>query len=953
MPINGKHNTKPILRAVFHYIPGRTARIGRQGREKLKRLSYLESLRQGKKTLQKPRDAEQVFRQLLRKSERPEVLAIECDEKLLPILKDAIAMTAGQLEAPLQLLAALGAEKLSYGVYSGFVLAALRAFFEAPGFIAAVKAHLKDGRLQDPAAVAWMLIRLAPVVEDVRQCRDPDLEELVELLKDSKLPGMGALAPKLGTLFARVAAPVDSEGMDAGGTLDQSSSVSLEQAKAAPRPPGVRDHDNDPEDFRSVSIVPTPSELNCQERPYLHPPDGSAFIDDVEASMLDRHFRLMREDLLGSLREELAEELSGGPGKFRRIFQAPRLVGIDSSSQPCVLLTVPVPLRLRARVKKMSPNQAREFFHNGAGRRVLGQGTLVLLMKQTAANRAADDGPEETDGLRGGASKDNKKKRRFQLETVAAGVVVLRRSREWDILQPDGQLMVGVSFLGDSSMDAISRQLGRQSLEPKQADQGSGTEPAASGTGKAAPKGPVLSTHLFNASAGFFTFEPVLEALQRMDGIPLASTLVQLAPPGPPQLPHGGRSVSDFSPELQSALESDKSQIAALEHMLSSEVVLVQGPPGTGKTYLGVQMVKAMLEAQSKWGNATTSSSGGLQILCLCYTNHALDSFLESLMDAGIPDEKIVRLGSSPKISDRLRSRCLRELPQSKFSREETAGFARLKTEQKELCSKLNEQIRLVNSATWGQGDKSWSKVRDFLDREHMLDELEQLAVPSDEDDRASKPGFLALGANSNRSVAPSYLWNRWCSGQDRGMFQRGWHVDKKDQMSPDADEEGGRDAAVGIEEVTDLWALTAEQRATVAQQWCSEWLQEYRDKLVDAMQALDRNTRGLADLRMSNQSRVLSGATIIGCTTVGAAKMRGMLREAAPDVVLVEEAGEILEAQVLSTVGEKCKQLILIGDHLQLRPKTECFALRKEAGRGLDLDVRSHNGPFPSHYGG
>ena len=38
----------------------------------------------------------------------------------------------------------------------------------------------------------------------------------------------------------------------------------------------------------------------------------------------------------------------------------------------------------------------------------------------------------------------------------------------------------------------------------------------------------------------------------------------------------------------------------------------------------------------------------------------------------------------------------------------------------------------------------------------------------------------------------------------------------------------------------------------------------------------------------------------IIGCTTVGAAKLRNVLREVGPTVVLVEEAGEIFEAQVI-----------------------------------------------------
>ena len=42
--------------------------------------------------------------------------------------------------------------------------------------------------------------------------------------------------------------------------------ASLHAARSAMRPPGVRDHDNDPVDFRDVCIVPTPLELQCVEK---------------------------------------------------------------------------------------------------------------------------------------------------------------------------------------------------------------------------------------------------------------------------------------------------------------------------------------------------------------------------------------------------------------------------------------------------------------------------------------------------------------------------------------------------------------------------------------------------------------------------------------------------------------------------------------------------------------
>ena len=45
-------------------------------------------------------------------------------------------------------------------------------------------------------------------------------------------------------------------------------------------------------------------------------------------------------------------------------------------------------------------------------------------------------------------------------------------------------------------------------------------------------------------------------------------------------------------------------------------------------------------------------------------------------------------------------------------------------------------------------------------------------------------------------------------------------------------------------------------------------------------------------------------------------AKLTEEIRRARPDVLLVEEAGEILESHVLTSLGESVSQMILIGDH-------------------------------------
>ncbi|MGH0151217.1 UNVERIFIED_CONTAM: hypothetical protein FKN15_019478 [Acipenser sinensis] len=73
-------------------------------------------------------------------------------------------------------------------------------------------------------------------------------------------------------------------------------------------------------------------------------------------------------------------------------------------------------------------------------------------------------------------------------------------------------------------------------------------------------------------------------------------------------------------------LKLDDSQLQAVQMALTKELAIIQGPPGTGKTYIGLKIVKTILSNSNTW-----RSMGGCPILVVCYTNHALDQFLEGI----------------------------------------------------------------------------------------------------------------------------------------------------------------------------------------------------------------------------------------------------------------------------------------------------------------------------------
>src|SRR6266478_10043244 len=83
--------------------------------------------------------------------------------------------------------------------------------------------------------------------------------------------------------------------------------------------PGGR-HDNDFLDFREVAVMPTVDEMLSAKQPFLRTTyflDDPNTVDDRISIYLDNQFRLLREDMLSEMREELKVAL----GKTKRRYK--------------------------------------------------------------------------------------------------------------------------------------------------------------------------------------------------------------------------------------------------------------------------------------------------------------------------------------------------------------------------------------------------------------------------------------------------------------------------------------------------------------------------------------------------------------------------------------------------------------------------------------------------------
>ncbi len=166
----------------------------------------------------------------------------------------------------------------------------------------------------------------------------------------------------------------------------------------------------------------------------------------------------------------------------------------------------------------------------------------------------------------------------------------------------------------------------------------------------------------------FKSVEPVLQAIRdtRHDDLPFQKELIEgEASEIPPKYiadnpvidissllkdstrRHNINVLKNWIPDDQTFL--DPSQSKALCTILRNRLALIQGPPGTGKTFVGSQVTKLL----AKYLNGRT-------IVVICYTNHALDQFLESVLDE-IPN--LVRIGGmSRSTNEKLLNRSLKKL---------------------------------------------------------------------------------------------------------------------------------------------------------------------------------------------------------------------------------------------------------------------------------------------------
>ncbi|GBC05064.1 hypothetical protein RclHR1_00600027 [Rhizophagus clarus] len=412
----------------------------------------------------------------------------------------------------------------------------------------------------------------------------------------------------------------------------------------------------------------------------------------------------------------------------------------------------------------------------------------------------------------------------------------------------------------------------------------------------------------------------------------------------------------------------DETQTKALISSLTREIALVEGPPGTGKTVVGVQIMKVLL------ANENQRTKIG-PILTICFTNHALDQFLEHLLDENITN--IVRLGSRTK-SERIKEFNLEEICRNRPRNKSRSYSLALLYQSIET---IEEDTQKLKNTLFNNRCMKWNDISDYLMHEEARF-FSKFNIISEEDlpswvlGTDVEEGFQTYNKQSRKDP-----FDEWIRGGDIRIINKRKQLllnpsksDKKNEKTQNqnifgilttedydvdiSDNESQVDYYTikwiknyeepksdrPLEELLNdysIWKMSMVERERLYDHWRTKIYKKFVEKLSKLQKRFEEIRKEIDNIHDEGRRQVLESCDVIGMTTNGAAKFQNLIKSIGPKIIVVEEAGEVLEAHILSALTPSTQHLILIGDHNQLRPRIATYSLSMDSsiGKNYQLD--------------
>ncbi|KAJ2905660.1 hypothetical protein MKZ38_004735 [Zalerion maritima] len=391
----------------------------------------------------------------------------------------------------------------------------------------------------------------------------------------------------------------------------------------------------------------------------------------------------------------------------------------------------------------------------------------------------------------------------------------------------------------------------------------------------------------------------------------------------------------DGMPDFSNEISMDLSQLSALHRILTKELAIIQGPPGTGKTFTSVAGIRAMVQ---KWRHQATP------IIVSSHTNHALDQLLALCINFS----SVARLGSrseNPEIMQRsifqlgqtFRASPDQLEPYSRADRAVSRAYARMKQLYRNIQSLVDsilpEKAILVEDLLRAKAISQ--KHHDEIVDDPFATETAQIEswlypiqlTPIEPRHMRMEMAYESMGEEDEETVFDEMDWFEWDAGLE---------------------EESGCDAVLegdfismerGYEAMTEIDTATAEEkmkhvdsimrvdkklRGAIYNLWRKRLKDAHVAELARMLRQYNQVCLEKKEAMTVKQTFIVKDINIIGCTTTGLTKYRKFLESLNPKILIIEEAAETCEANIASGLFSSLHQLVLVGDHKQLKPSCD-----------------------------
>ncbi|WAQ95602.1 ZNFX1-like protein [Mya arenaria] len=809
--------------------------------------------------------------------------------------------------------------------------------------------------------------------------------------------------------------------------------------------------DGPPDDFRDIPVLPTSGEIKGIVRPYLRKNKKDGDYDDLD-HYLDVQFRLLREDYIGPLRDGVFEHI-------KQLKQSTDITGKKNRNKnlkiyPNVTVVAPLVSEQGLCYKmKMGMTSRMKKIKWGQGKRLI-YGSLVCLTDNNFDTFILAT-IVENDDLEAGYFTIHIEDDSVDTANLFGKVFIMAETSAYFESYKHVLLSLQTYRDGDLPFEKYIVFCDTDCRPPAYLNPESTFDLRS------------LIDVPLDTETEDVTMEEIVDMIDKTSDTSDEDNYTARAPSVETELSNRDYKEVQILDESKwpsnHLLSLDESQMKAVQNALTREFAVVQGPPGTGKTYIGLKIAKALLLNQKVWCPMTVD--GVLEkspLLVVCYTNHALDQFLEGIKKFFRGD--ILRVGGRSN-SNILSGDILKNRRQRVYLRDPQVEKMRtLKEEARRTIESLRENIgklaltvelqmhevvhedhlgnvigelhmqqlkgeNVINSPQlmhWLPVNFLYQKCRqDCRNKMRKVEEKHtEAAVDLGQQRRTAqmllgdiledfpKTNKMALLREVRKeSVVYSVdrrhiddlthkiehvirqLKHRWESLKNERKHLRELEIRfernrlnhtareravLKNQIANNAGQiellearkkslenelrneiEFNKLMESALHEylssplvftdeevmaIHDVWALNLEDRWKLYRYWVKRKAQQLYETIDGRKGDYKVAAQRFQEAQILEDKELMRKSEVIGMTTTCAAKYQSALRDIKPKIVIVEEAAEVLEAHIVTTLSRGCQHLILIGDHKQLRPNPTVHRLAVKYNLNISLFERMIN---------